>query len=112
VPREQHRIPAPLGKRRDAHDDLGQAVIKVLAKPPFADHRFRFWCVAQTIRASTGIALRPADPLDHPLLQKAQQLHLQGQRNVTHFVEEQRAALRLLDLALGGLMAPVNAPFS
>ena len=47
--------------------------------------------------------LAAADPLDHALLQEAQQLHLQRQRNVANLVEEQRAAIGLLDLALGGL---------
>ena len=47
--------------------------------------------------------LAPADPLDHALLQEAQQLDLERQRHVADLVEEQRAALRLLDLALGGL---------
>jgi hypothetical protein len=38
-----------------------------------------------------------------PILQEAQQLDLQRQRNVAHFVEEQRAAVGQFDLALGGL---------
>ncbi len=41
----------------------------------------------------------PADPLDHPLLEEAQQLDLQRQRNVADLVEEQGAALGQLDLA-------------
>ena len=47
--------------------------------------------------------LAPADPLDHPLLQEAQQLDLQRQRDVADLVEEQRAAMGQLDLALGRL---------
>ena len=47
--------------------------------------------------------LAAADPLDHPLLQEAQQLDLQRQRDVADLVEEQRAAMGELDLALGGL---------
>ena len=38
-------------------------------------------------------------PLDHLLLQEAQQLDLQRQRQVADLVEEQRALLGLLDLA-------------
>jgi hypothetical protein len=47
--------------------------------------------------------LAPADALDHPLLQEAQQLDLQRQRDVADLVEEQGAALRQLDLAGRGL---------
>ena len=47
--------------------------------------------------------LAPADPLDHPLLQEAQQFHLQRQRDVADLVEEERAAMGELDLALGRL---------
>ncbi len=43
--------------------------------------------------------LAAADPLDHALLEEAQQLDLQRQRNVADLVEEQGAALRHLDLA-------------
>ena len=47
--------------------------------------------------------LAAADPLDHPLLQEAQQLDLERQRDVADLVEEQGAAMGELDLALGGL---------
>ena len=43
----------------------------------------------------------PADPLDHLILQEAQQLDLHRQRQVADFVEEQRAAIGALDLADG-----------
>src|SRR5581483_9511606 len=41
----------------------------------------------------------PPDPLDHALLQEAQELRLQRDRQVADLVEEQRAAARRLDLA-------------
>ena len=43
--------------------------------------------------------LAPADALDHALLQEAQQLRLQRHRQVADLVQEQRAAVRGLDLA-------------
>ena len=57
------------------------------------------------MRTSTGDLLTSADALDHPLLQEAQQLDLQRQRQVADLVEEQGAAVGDLDLAecrLGG----------
>src|SRR3546814_1191066 len=45
----------------------------------------------------------PAYPLDHPLLEEAQQLQLERKRDVADLVEEKRAALSKLDLALRGL---------
>ena len=47
--------------------------------------------------------LARTDPLDHPLLQKAQQFNLQRQRDIANFIEEQRAPSGHFDLALGGL---------
>ena len=55
------------------------------------------------MRVSTGDRLAAADPLDHALLKEAQQLDLQRQRDVADLVEEQRAAVGQLDLAVGGL---------
>ena len=40
-----------------------------------------------------------ADPLDYSLLQKAQQLSLQRQRQIADLIEHQRAAVRGLDFA-------------
>src|SRR5206468_2029277 len=47
-----------------------------------------------------------ANPLDHSLLEEAQQLDLERQRDVADLVEEQRPALRQLDLAGGCLDGP------
>ena len=43
----------------------------------------------------------PSDPFDHALLQKAQQLDLQSERQIADFVEEERPAVGRLDLADG-----------
>ena len=55
------------------------------------------------MRVSTAIGWRPPIALDHALLQEAQQLDLQRQRDVADLVEEQGAALGQLDLADIGL---------
>ena len=51
-------------------------------------------------RTSTLIGLRVADALELALLQHAQQLHLQRRAHRPDFVEEERAAVRLLEPAL------------
>ena len=56
---------------------------------------------------------RAADALEGLLLERAQDLRLQRQRQIADFVEEQRAAMRQLELARTcAATAPVNAPFS
>ena len=51
------------------------------------------------IRMSTGIRLGPADPLDLPVLQHAQQPHLRRQRHLADLVEEDRAPVGPLEAA-------------
>jgi len=60
--------------------------------------------VAATSRKSTGIACRP-EAHDGALLQDAQEVSLEFERQVADLVEKQQAAVRrldLADLALGG----------
>jgi hypothetical protein len=99
--RQQGRVAFALAQRRDRHHDLGQAVIQVLAEAALR---------AQFLQLLVGRAddahvdrdlLVAADALDHALLQEAQQLGLQRHRQVADFVEEEGAAVRQLDLALG-----------
>ena len=54
--------------------------------------------VAST-RTSSAIVRRAAEALDLALLQHAQELRLQSLRHLRDLVEEQRSALRLLELA-------------
>ncbi len=48
----------------------------------------------------------PADALEHALLQEAQELGLQGQREIADLVEEERAAVREFDLAAWSAASP------
>ena len=50
-------------------------------------------------RTSSGTGVAAAEAFDFAFLQHAQQLGLQRQRHLGDFVEQQRAALRLLELA-------------
>ena len=66
---------------------------------PVGDHRVQVLVGGADDARVDRDRLAAADPLDHPLLQEAQQLDLQRQRDVADFVEKQGPALRQLDLA-------------
>ena len=101
--RQQHRIAVALGKAGDAHHDLGEAVEQVLAEGARADHLLEILVRRAHDPGVDRDRAPPADTLDGAFLKEAQQLDLEGQRDVAHFVEEQRTAMRTLDLALCGL---------
>ena len=97
---QQRNVLAPLAQRRhvDRHDV--QAVEEVLAEP--ARRRSpssRFLFVAAITRTSTSTRLRAADARHDAVLQHAQHLRLRGERHVADLVEEERAAVGLLELA-------------
>ena len=101
MPCQQHRVAGPFGERGDLHHHLGKPVIEVVAETLRRDHRVQ---VSMRRAHDAGIdrdRLAPADSFDRTLLQKAQQFDLQRQRNVADFVEEERPAIRQLDLAFG-----------
>ena len=100
---EQSGVAGPLGEARDSHHDFGEAVVEILAERARRDHLFEILVGGADDPRVDRDRLAAADPLDHPLLQEAQQLDLQRQRDVADLVEEQRAAMGELDLALGGL---------
>ena len=108
---EQGRIARAFGKARNAHHDLGEAIKQVFAEAPRHDHRFEILVRRADDPGIDRDRFARPDPLDHPFLQKAQQLHLQRQGNVANLVEEQRAAAGHFDLALGGLDRPGERSF-
>ena len=64
-------------------------------------------------RTSTLISPLPPDARELAVLEHAQQLGLHGRRHVADLVEEERAAVGLLEAAAAPLgAAPENAPFS
>src|SRR6478735_1531559 len=99
MPCEKGHVTRALRERRDFHDDLREAVIEILAEAAVGDHRFQVLVRCANDARVDCYRLPPADPLDDPLLEEAQQLHLERQRNVADLVEEQGAAFGKLDLA-------------
>ncbi len=93
------------GQRGDVFDALAQcwqwdrehiqAVVEVFAKL-LVRHRFQQVLVGGGDHPHVHLALtRVADRLDHPFLQGAQDLGLQRQGHIPHFVEKQRALVGL-----------------
>ena len=91
--REQRRIALAVAQRRDLDDDLGQPIVEVLAEAARRDLVLQV-LVRRADDAHVDRNLLPAaDPLDDALLQEAQQLDLQRERQVADLVQEQRAAV-------------------
>ena len=88
-----------IAQRRHLHRDDVQAVEQVLAEPAFL-HHLRQVAVGRRDDADVD-AQRPgaAEALELVLLQHAQDLRLRARAHVADFVEEQRAAVGLLEAA-------------
>ena len=82
-------------------------------KAPCLTSSSRLRCVATITRTSTAIGAVAADAFHLAFFEHAQQLGLHHQRHVADLVQEQRAAVGLLELARGAACArPVKDPFS
>ena len=98
-PGELRQILEPVAERRHPDRDDVDPVIQVLPEPPVLDRLLQI-DVGRDDQAEVGLDwLGSADPLDFPLLNRAQQLGLEIEPQVADFVEEQRAAARQLELA-------------
>ncbi|MNV55873.1 hypothetical protein D3C71_1481240 [compost metagenome] len=90
-------------------DDV-EAVQQVFAEAAFTHHLFEVevgGCKDAHIGASSD---RITDPLVFLVLNEAQQFGLQGQRKITDLIEEQRAAIGLIDPAQGAFAGPGERP--
>jgi hypothetical protein len=97
---EQQGVAAAQAQRRqlDVHDV--EAIIKVLAEAALADVLGEV-AVGGGDEAHVDLdRLAAADALEGPLLQHAQQLHLHGGRDLADLVEEEGAAVGLLEATL------------
>ena len=81
-----------------------EPMIKILAELALGDGLFQI-AVGRRNQAHVDLdRLVAADAEHFPVLQHAQQLRLQGQRHVADLVEEQRAAVGVLETALAHLV--------
>ena len=91
------------GKAWNAHHDFSEAVRQIFAESARGNHAFQILMGCAHDPGVDRDRAPPADTLDGAFLQEAQELDLQGQRNIAHLVKKQRAAMGAFDLALGGL---------
>ena len=96
---QQCRVALACAQRRDLQHDLRQSVVQIVAKLAGRRQVFEILIGGADDAHVDWDLLTSSDTLDHALLKKAQQLHLQGERQVTDLVEEERSAMRCLDLA-------------
>ena len=99
VPDQRRNVVAPIAQRRHANRDDAQAEVEILAERPLLDLLLE---VLVRRRDDPHVDLdraRRAEPLDFAFLQHAQHLGLRLRAHVADFVEEDRAAIGLLELA-------------
>src|SRR5882672_1761847 len=98
--RDDDRIAVAHAQRRNADRHFVDAIVQVLPESVRRDARVEV-AVGRADHAHVDRdRFPPAYPLERALLQEAQQLRLQRIRHVADLVEEERAARRVLDLAL------------
>ena len=94
---EEHQIVAPLGEGRKPDGHHREPVVEVLAEPPLGDRLLEV-AVRRGDQAHVhGDRLPAADPFDLALLDGAEDLGLERETHVRHFVQEQRAADGVLE---------------
>ena len=110
VPREHGDVFQPLAQGRQAQADHVEAVEQVFAEHPVLDALLQV-LVGGGDHAHVGLdGVVPAHAVEMAVAQHPQQPGLQVERHVADFVEEQRAALGLLEAATAhGLRAGEGA---
>ena len=99
VARQLGDVVAPLAQRRHVDLDAAQPVVQVGAEEPLLDHPGERPVGRGDDARVHPLAAGAADALDGQVLHRAQQLGLRRERQVRHFVEEQRAHVGVLELA-------------
>ena len=97
VPRQQRNVLAPLAQRRHADADHVQAMVEILAEAAFAHARLEVLVGGGDDAHIRLDLLVAADPVEAALREHPQQPGLQLCRHVADFVQEQSAALGLLE---------------
>ena len=85
---KQDSITVAFSKTRNADNNLGKPIEKVLAERPLRNHPFKVLVGCTNDARIHCDCLTAADPFDCALLQEAQQFHLERQRYVADLIEE------------------------
>ncbi len=100
VPGQSWNVVTPLGEGRCPHGKNLQAVVEILPEPAGRDRGFEVAvrrCDQADVDRDRASA---ADPVDFTLLERTQQLGLDGRSQLSDLVQEQRAAAGQLELSL------------
>src|SRR5690606_21129580 len=100
VPDQQRDVLAALAQRRGVQGDHGQPVVEVLAEARPGDLLLQVAMGGGDDAHVHALFALAADARDDAFLQCAQQFRLQRQRQLADFVEEQRAAVGLGEIAV------------
>ncbi len=102
MPGEQLDVGAAFAQRRHADADDVEPVVEVLAELAALDRRLEILVGRGEEAHVDAERVLAADRAHALVLQHAQELHLQRERQLADLVEEERAAVRLADQAFGG----------
>ena len=112
TPAERRQVLQALAQRRQAQREDAQPVVEVLAEAPLGDGLLQIDVRRGQQRTSTLHRAVAPHRLERPLLEHAQQLGLQLERQLADLVEQQRAAVGHLEAPGAVRVAPVKAPFT
>src|SRR5262249_9089955 len=108
--RQHQSVALALAQWRHPDRNLVQPVEQILAKAPFAHHPVEV-LVGRTDDADIDLyRSAAANPLDHLILQKAQELNLDRQWHIADFVEKQGAGMGAFDAPDGLLDGTGEGP--
>ena len=112
VPGQNHDVLRAFAQRRNLNREDRQPEKEIFAELPLGHPLLQIAVRRGHDAHVDDQRLRAADPFEPLLFQRAQNLGLQGQRQITDFVEKQRAAVRQLEAAsLPGLSRGRTARF-
>ncbi len=97
VPTEEDRVPIAGAQRRYIDREYCETVQQVLAQQSVADGLSGIAIGRRDDAQLRAQLLAAADPIETAGLEKPQQAHLQIERHLGDFVQEERAALRAFD---------------
>ena len=109
--RQLRQVLGPVPQRGELQRQHVQPVEQVLAELPRGDHRLQVAVRGGDHADVHGDRFVAADPLERPLLEDPQQLHLRLRGDVADLVQEQRPAVRLFEPAGPVPVGPGEGPF-
>jgi len=107
---QEKDVRAARAQRRHPHLHDVDAVVEILAERSFLDARQQVAVGGRNETDVEGNLFRAADGTCSTDFERSQELRLHLQRHLAHFVEEERAPVRLRESPLWSARASVNAP--